>query len=679
MLRLLERVLLLVVLVVFAATASAFAFTVDDAYISMRYARHLAEGAGLVYNLGEYVEGYTNPVWVVLLAGAYSLGFNLVTSAFVLGVASSLLTLVLVYQLTSELLPRSKALTRIFPVVFLASNWIYVGWATGGLETSLFGCLAMVCLFLFRRCLDRPRTGALLPLACLLLTLTRPEGLLLSGVLFVSTTWNKRDGASRRENWWWWALFLACPLALHTLWRLYYYGDWLPNTFHVKVSRFQYVERGWIFFSSFAKDSLLYAWGPAILIPLVSLNPVTWSVVGYALLYIVYTIWIGGDWMGYRFFHHLLPLMSIPVAQTVESGVTYITSRRFRTLRRTLAAPSYKTATCLAAAAVVVATIATAYKTYHEGRKTRLAFAELLNYDALDLPEWNAIEVARGLETVLAPGEAASATFAGFTAVYTDLPIVDSLGLNDKYVARLPPVVRGTPGHEKFAPKEYLIARNVVVVNPWPRTEPGDANTVLAVRYAPGAYLHFDVVEPASLVVQRLQSRGFDVWAGGEPLLNPARFERASLALHFDFEDGTWRDWQLTGGAFGESPRQGSDWLNVPQITGLEGHHFVNTYFGNSDEATGTARSREFEIVGNVISFLIAGGKSTRTALELWIDGRMVRRSSGTNSEQLLRRMWIVEEFRGRTGYLLIRDDESGPWGHIVVDDIQVGDLRKGG
>src|SRR4051794_37248022 len=44
------------------------AFTIDDAYISFRYAENLASGHGLVYNLGERVEGYTNFLWVVLLA-----------------------------------------------------------------------------------------------------------------------------------------------------------------------------------------------------------------------------------------------------------------------------------------------------------------------------------------------------------------------------------------------------------------------------------------------------------------------------------------------------------------------------------------------------------------------------------------------------------------------------------
>lgn len=40
----------------------------DDAMISMRYARNLAEGYGLVWNPGERVEGYTNPLWTLWMA-----------------------------------------------------------------------------------------------------------------------------------------------------------------------------------------------------------------------------------------------------------------------------------------------------------------------------------------------------------------------------------------------------------------------------------------------------------------------------------------------------------------------------------------------------------------------------------------------------------------------------------
>ena len=50
----------------------------DDAYISFRFARNLAEGHGLVWNIGgERVEGYTNALWVFLLAGIHVTGLDI--------------------------------------------------------------------------------------------------------------------------------------------------------------------------------------------------------------------------------------------------------------------------------------------------------------------------------------------------------------------------------------------------------------------------------------------------------------------------------------------------------------------------------------------------------------------------------------------------------------------------
>jgi len=49
-------------------------WTCDDAFISFRYARNLVEGHGLVFNLGERVEGYTNLLWTLWIAVGLRLG-----------------------------------------------------------------------------------------------------------------------------------------------------------------------------------------------------------------------------------------------------------------------------------------------------------------------------------------------------------------------------------------------------------------------------------------------------------------------------------------------------------------------------------------------------------------------------------------------------------------------------
>ena len=46
----------------------------DDAYISYRYAQNLVDGHGLIFNVGERVEGYSNLLWTLIVAGGIALG-----------------------------------------------------------------------------------------------------------------------------------------------------------------------------------------------------------------------------------------------------------------------------------------------------------------------------------------------------------------------------------------------------------------------------------------------------------------------------------------------------------------------------------------------------------------------------------------------------------------------------
>src|ERR1700691_673914 len=65
----------------------------DDTFISLRYAERFLEGKGLTWNDGEYVEGYSNLLWVLLNAALGALGVPLPTATQLLGIACTLLTL----------------------------------------------------------------------------------------------------------------------------------------------------------------------------------------------------------------------------------------------------------------------------------------------------------------------------------------------------------------------------------------------------------------------------------------------------------------------------------------------------------------------------------------------------------------------------------------------------------
>ena len=77
-----------------ALRAVSLAWICDDAFVSLRYADHLVSGHGLVYNPGEYVEGYTNLLWTLLVSLGMALGASAKQAGHVLGVAGGAATLV---------------------------------------------------------------------------------------------------------------------------------------------------------------------------------------------------------------------------------------------------------------------------------------------------------------------------------------------------------------------------------------------------------------------------------------------------------------------------------------------------------------------------------------------------------------------------------------------------------
>ena len=62
-----------------------YPFFSDDSFISLRYAERLLEGQGLTWTDGERVEGYSNLLWVLLVALFGACGVELVTAARALG------------------------------------------------------------------------------------------------------------------------------------------------------------------------------------------------------------------------------------------------------------------------------------------------------------------------------------------------------------------------------------------------------------------------------------------------------------------------------------------------------------------------------------------------------------------------------------------------------------------
>jgi arabinofuranosyltransferase len=122
----------------------------DDAMISMRYARNLAEGNGLVFNPGERVQGFSNPLMTLCMSALIAiLGPALSVGAVqLLGIPTVLACAFLAARITRNLFPQAGDARSFVFVATLAyyplSLWSLTGMETGLLTALLLGAVVSI-------------------------------------------------------------------------------------------------------------------------------------------------------------------------------------------------------------------------------------------------------------------------------------------------------------------------------------------------------------------------------------------------------------------------------------------------------------------------------------------------------------------------------------------------------
>ncbi len=206
-------------------------FPVDDAYISFRYAENLARGEGLVFNAGERVEGYSNFLFVALLAAGSKLGITPPLAARLINIAS---VAFLAYILTFGAYAGGRdgprrvhaGLGWLAGLVLVLSPHTSLNVLSGLEAPATAALLAAGVVFLSR---DRPKPAAF---SFLLVALSRPEGIVLALLAAGWDVWRGKEQARvRLRNW---LLLLAVPYAVFFTWRVVYYGSPLPNSVQAK-------------------------------------------------------------------------------------------------------------------------------------------------------------------------------------------------------------------------------------------------------------------------------------------------------------------------------------------------------------------------------------------------------------------------------------------------------------
>jgi len=145
-----------------------------------------------------------------------------------------------------------------------------------------------------------------------------------------------------------------------------------------------------------------------------------------------------------------------------------------------------------------------------------------------------------------------------------------------------------------------------------------------------------------------------------------------------DFEGADYGTWKATGTAFGERPAAGT--LGGQQtVSGFQGKGLVNTFIAG-DAPQGTLTSPPIDLNRRFVNFMIGGGSHAgQTCLNLIVDGKVVRTAVGRDNERLEWMSWNVADLEGQRATFEIVDQNSGGWGHINLDHIELADEPRQG
>lgn len=420
--RLLILILGLTVVLLLGNLAAFFGYVVDDVFISLRYAENWVRGLGPVFNGGERVEGYTNFLLVAFAAISIRCGLEPVFATKVLSSAALIWVLYLVTRLVRLDRTLAGRAMRLVPWVLLAPLHAFAYWAVVPMETMLFTALVVTAVWLVASGREFWRLAGS-ALVCALLAMTRPEGVLLFGLVFgafAGVGWLGRSGTRRAGSWVLAAVFFLVPFAIFFVWRFGYYGFPFPNTFYAKVEG---ESAEWL-------HGLIGWWRWVLAHPILALaipgglftgwrrvrergehdggqRPPLAELAAICFGWVVYAVFIGGDDMPlFRFFLPILPLLAVLATWLLRSWVP--ADRKF----------------VRAVAAIGLVTVVCSFLSYDPDA---VFSGDRLTVVGERVGRW--LAESQGDDTLVALNT------AGAIPYYSRLPTLDMLGLTDRVIA----------------------------------------------------------------------------------------------------------------------------------------------------------------------------------------------------------------------------------------------------
>jgi arabinofuranosyltransferase len=436
---------------------------IDDSYISLRFARNFANGHGLVFNVGEKVEGYTCFLWVWLLGllkRAFA-GLDLAVAAKYLGIGLGALGLLVIYR-SADLLQRTAGRSQFiasatpFSLVLVAANLPFVFWSFSGMETGLYLLLLVGSTYYLLRYLtddaghlkDVFFSSVLLVLACM----TRPETYVIPicNLVFVLVREKRRRiGAVGLLMLPFAAIFLP-----YFIWRYTYYGYLFPNTYYAKVAG------GSGALSLFGLGYLVRGGIPHVVFIVFILSKLArrarslrlgdYYVLAVLAIWVAIVIYTGADHFAeLRFFVFMLPFMYLACFDEIAAFSGAVGDGISRLLKMRSRGPVKRIPIALLAIATFLGLFY-----YHS-----LGLTATVRCGRHLADRWSL--VGKWLQENSGPGDVIATPVVGAIGYYCDRTIVDMLGIVDGVIAHTPNAAPGTgpKDHNRFN-SEYVLSRN---------------------------------------------------------------------------------------------------------------------------------------------------------------------------------------------------------------------------
>jgi arabinofuranosyltransferase len=421
---------------------SGHAIGSDDAYISYRYAENFFNGYGLVFNIDDRVEGYSNFLYILLITPAFLISKNAVYFySIALNCFFLAATILFFYQFLKTRFGIKKA---ILGSLLLALNpWVLANSATG-LETTLILAITTASWLLIESYLEHKNTLILISIIAIscFSILSRVDGFILplSTGIYAVLKGDRRLGIR---------IFAATIIVLiiYTFWRYFYYQDFISNTYHNKVSGniLSRLKVGFKFSVNFLIETGI--WIPLFCVCVEMINAfkdrclknVFNFPVFFMSLWLVYLIYIGGDIYFERFFIALIPMGIYIAITTLNKYGKYVGQFFFL--------------------------IFISSQIYFIAKDGRFEYSNR-KYDG-----W--IAAGKFLGNTF-PGATVAVDAAGKIPFFSELNTIDMLGLNDRYIGKLH-VESGSfyPGHTKFDP-DYVLSRKPKIIAAWLKVDSQD-------------------------------------------------------------------------------------------------------------------------------------------------------------------------------------------------------------